>query len=127
MENVRALNFHPPFIKRKLKRGKFEDKANETGLFDAMKDLDSKIIMRYGAKGGKNIDAQSVSSATSGYSQEGFMGNNKDPNEKYYGKFKGLIRIAEKTKMEEYVNTVKKCQEKNGPLCPDFKNLNKYE
>ena len=127
LENVRALNFHPPFIKRKLKRGKFEDKANETGLFDAMKDLDSKIIMRYGAKGGKNIDAQSVSSATSGYSQEGFMGNNKDPNEKYYGKFKGLIRIAEKTKMEEYVNTVKKCQEKNGPLCPDFKNLNKYE
>ena len=53
----------------------------------------------------------------------GQLSKNKD--EKYYGKFKGLIRIVEKEKKLDYEQEIKKCQEQGG--IEKMKNLNIYE
>ena len=124
LENVKELKLKSPFIKSKLKRGRYQDKTNETSLFEAMADINSKILVRYGNNESNNINGDERSSVTlsSGPSQSGFMGDNADDAEKYYGKFKGLIRICEKQQMTEYIQTTSKCSDKT-----QFKNLNKYE
>ena len=133
LENVKELKLKSPFNKAKIRRGKYEDKTNETGLFDALSNVHAKILARFNIgppldlPKDKPEDRKSVSSLSSLPSQEGFMGNNSDISEKYYGKFKGLIRICEKKKFDDYQKTIKETMEKNGELIQDFKNLNKYE
>lgn len=105
LENVNIPQFRikSPFNVGKIRRGKFTDKKNETSLFDALKDEDSKIIYKYT----KDIlPEDDKSSAGSVMSQVGFMpSENKD--QKSYGKFKGLIRIAEKKKWMNIMKLLK--------------------
>ena len=122
LENVKELKLKSPFIKSKLKRGKYQDKTNETSLFEAMADINSKVLVRYGNEVNENGDERSSITLSSGPSQSGFMGDNADDAEKYYGRFKGFIRICEKQQMTEYIETTTKCRDKL-----QFKNLNKYE
>jgi len=123
LENVDVPQFKikSPFNVGKIRRGQFIDKTQETSLFDAMKDTKAKIIHRYGEENIGNEDQRS--SVGSQLSQVGFMSENKD--EKAYGKFKGLIRIAEKGKMTEYEQAIEKSKI-SGNL-GKMKNLNKYE
>ena len=131
LENVKGLKLKTPFLHEYLRRGKYEDKASETGLFDSLSNIDGKILTRFPADGIElPKDRHSVGSELSRSSvpsQEGFMGKNSDEGEKEYGKFKGLIRICEKKKFDEYQKTVKETMEKNGEMISEFKNLNKYE
>jgi len=124
LENVDVPEFKikSPFNVGKIRRGQYIDKVQETSLFDAMKDIKAKIIHRYGEENIENEDQRS--SVGSQLSQVGFMGSqNKD--EKAYGKFKGLIRIADKEKMTKYEEEIKKSKV-SGDI-GKMKNLNKYE
>ena len=128
LENVDVPQFKlkSPFNVGKIRRGKFIDKKNETSLFDAMKDENSKIIYKY-SKELLIDDNKSVSSKGSVLSQVGFMTNNKD--QKSYGKFKGLIRIAEKKKMDEYNSVIElnKSKKEQGGAYANLKNFDKYD
>ena len=126
LENVDIPQFRikSPFNVGKIRRGKFTDQKNETSLFDALKDENSKIIYKYT----KEIIADDDKSSTgSVMSQVGFMTENKD--ERAYGKFKGLIRIADKEKMKEYNEKVElnKNQKLSGGNYVNMKNYDKYE
>ena len=131
LENIKELKLKSPFNKAKIRRGKYIDKKNEIGLFDAMRNMESKILSQFSADPLNTISInnirQTISSVTSGPSQEGFMGNNTDENEKEYGKFKGVIRICEKQKMEMYNKKIAEAVEKAGPISTNFKNFDKYE
>ena len=124
LEYCEELNLKSPFNVRRIRRGKYVDKVQQTFLFDALKDIKSKIIYRY-SKDQIIDDASSQSSKASEPSQVGFL-ERKNKDEKYYGKFKGLIRIVEHKKQEEFENKVKEYREKGGGL-EMLKNLNKYE
>ena len=130
LENVEVPQFSmkTPFNVLKVRRGKFVDKKPETELFDAMKDIKSKIIYRFENKIGErstifNDDRTSIASESS---KKELM-NGKEI-EKSYGKFKGLIRITESEKLENYEKEIKKsienCKYNNAPCI--FKNYNKY-
>ena len=93
--SFRKLNLRSPFNVKKIRRGKFIDKAQAIYLFEAMKDIKSKIIFKYGSE--LTYDEVSRSSKASELSQVGFL-EKKNKDEKYYGKFKGLIRIVEMKK-----------------------------
>ena len=124
LENVDVPEFRikSPFNVRKIRRGRFIDKVEETSLFDAMKDVKAKVIHRYGEE--EILNESQRSSIGSQLSQVGFMGS-QNQDEKSYGKFKGLIRIAEKGKMQEYEEAIKR-NEASGSL-EKMVNLNKYE
>ena len=122
LEYCKELNLKSPFNIRKIRRGKYTDKAQAINLFDALKDVKSKIIFKYGEEL-IHDENSSQSSKASLPSQEGFAGK-KNKDEKSYGKFKGLVRIIEKDKQLEYEQEIKNCQEK-GTL-EKMKNLNKY-
>ena len=130
LENVDVPEFKikSPFNVGKIKRGKYIDKAQETSLFDAMKDIKAKIIHRYEDDNKLNLNinpSESRVTVASELSQGevGFVGGEKD--EKSYGKFKGLIRIAEKGKMQQYEEEIQKSRA-SGRI-GKMVNLNKYE
>ena len=124
LENVDVPEFKikSPFNVGKIRRGKFIDKVQETSLFDAMKDIKAKVIYKYGEE--NNDEEDKRSSIGSQLSQVGFMGS-QNSDEKSYGKFKGLIRIADKIKMDNYEEEIKKNQI-SGRI-GKMVNLNKYE
>jgi hypothetical protein len=124
LENVDVPEFKikSPFNVGKIRRGKYIDKVQETSLFDAMKDIKAKVIYKYEDE--NIVNEENRDSKASELSQVGFLGtSNKD--EKSYGKFKGLIRIAEKGKMQQYEEEIKKSQA-SGRI-GKMVNLNKYE
>ena len=123
LEYCKELNLRSPFKVKKIRRGKYVDKVQVISLFDALKDVKSKVIFRYGEELAPSENS-SRTSKLSELSQEGFL-EKKNKDEKYYGKFKGLIRIVEKDKQLEYEKEIKKCQE-NGDI-EKMKNLNRYE
>ena len=123
LEYCKELNLKSPFNVKKIRRGKYSDKAQVTDLFEALRDIKSKVIYRYGNEIIAD-DASSKNSEASQLSQVGFL-DSKNKDEKYYGKFKGLIRIVEKEKKLDYEQEIKKCQEQGG--IEKMKNLNIYE
>ncbi|MGL4948160.1 MAG: hypothetical protein ACRC42_02120, partial [Mycoplasma sp.] len=134
LESAKVLGLKSPFIRAKLKRGKYEDKKSDTFLFDIMRNIQSKILKRFidPTQPPDNLLGDNKSESSQGVSSNasnvGFMGNKNDPNEKSFGRFKGFIRICEKKKMEEYEKSLKECLSKNGELiAKEYKNLNKYD
>ena len=130
LENVDVPEFSmkTPFNIGKIKRGKYVDKKSETGLFDAMKDIKSKIIYRFNNKIGEHTTVDNRSSVGSeDASKKGFLGD-KSQVEKSYGKFKGLVRVTENSLLREYEKTIEKSKENSKitqtPL--SLKNYNKY-
>ena len=130
LENVEVPEFSmkTPFNIGKIKRGKYVDKKSETELFDAMKDIKSKIIYKFENKVGENttiIDRSSIISDDE--SKRGFIGE-KTPIEKSFGRFKGLIRVTEHKLLEDYEKEIEKSKEMskvtNSKL--SIKNYNKY-
>ena len=130
LENVNAPDFsmRTPFNVGKIKRGKYVDKKSETGLFDAMKDIKSKIIYKFQDKTGERttIIESSRDSVGSESNKKGFMGEKEV--EKSFGRFKGLIRVTENGLLQEYEKTIEKSKENSKatqtPL--SLKNYNKY-
>ena len=124
LEYVEELNMRSPFNVKKIRRGKFVDKAQAIYLFEAMRNIESKILFRYTKDLAYDEVSSGRSSKASELSQVGFM-EKKNKDEKYYGKFKSLIRIVEKDKQLEYEKEIKNSEEKGNKS--KMKNLNKYE
>ena len=122
LENVKCPEFDikSPFNVGKIRRGKYIDKKSETNLFDAMKDVHGKVIHRYG---NESLPEESRKSVGSESSQKGFM-SKSDVDQKMYGKFKGLIRIAQKQEYSGYEQAVEMSRRRNSLV---LKNSNKYE
>ena len=125
--NVPEFNIKTPFNIGKVRRGKFVDKKSETYLFEAMKDLKSKIIYRFQNNVGENTTIIERSSVASEETQKDLMGV-KDQIEKAYGKFKGLVRVTEHKLFEKYEKVIEKSKENSlitqTPI--SLKNYNKY-
>ena len=116
-----------PFNIGKIRRGKFVDKKSETHLFDAMKDLKSKIIYKFENNVGENTTIIDRTSIASEDSKKDIMGV-KEQIEKAYGKFKGLVRVTEHELFEKYEKAIEKSKENSlitqTPI--SLKNYNKY-
>ena len=129
LENVEVPEFtmKTPFNIGKIRRGKFVDKKSETHLFDAMKDLKSKIIYKFENNVGENTTIIDRTSIASEDSKKDIMGV-KEQIEKAYGKFKGLVRVTEHELFEKYEKTIEKSKENSlitqTPI--SLKNYNKY-
>ena len=132
LENVDLPEFSmkTPFNVLKVRRGKFVDKKSETELFDAMKDIKSKIIYRFQNKVGERTTSifnnDDRSSIASDPNKNEFI--NEKEIEKSFGKFKGLIRVTESEKLESYEQEIKRSLENNNKnnKTAIFKNYNKY-
>ena len=130
LEFVKQLKLKTPFNVGKIRRGKFVDKKSETSLFDAMSTVKSKIIYRIENKnpGEQKQDNESRSSIGSANSQ---LAAEKSSAEKSYGKFKGVIRVTEKSLLQEYEAQIAKNKEQmlaTGQQENDkMKNYNKYQ
>ena len=130
LENVNAPEFSmkTPFNIGKVKRGKYVDKKSEIGLFEAMKDMKSKIIYRFKDKIGERTTIVQSGRDSVGSQDDKKEGSGEKEIEKAYGKFKGLIRITEKSLLEKYEKTIEKSKENSKitqtPL--SLKNYNKY-
>ena len=125
LENVKVPQFSmkAPFDVGKVRRGKFVDKKSETELFDAMKNIKSKIIYRFeNEKGEHNSISDRSSNASNNMIEE------KNAIQKSYGKFKGIVRVTENKLLQEYEKTIEKSKENSKitqvPL--SLKNYNKY-
>ena len=129
LENVEVPEFSmkTPFNIGKVRRGKFVDKKSETHLFEAMKDLKSKIIYKFENNIGENTTIIERSSVTSEESKKDVMGI-KEQIEKAYGKFKGLVRVTDHELSEKYEKVIEKSKENSlitqTPI--SLKNYNKY-
>jgi hypothetical protein len=116
-ETTKELGIKSPFYKLSLRRGKFIDRSEETGIFESMRNEDSKIIKKFKNKCGSDIKKADAEENT-----------NKFFDGKDYGGFKGLIRVVKKDKMNEYEEVVKTIRTKgNSNLLQDFKYLLSYE
>ncbi len=116
-DTYKELGIKSPFYKLSLRRGKFIDRREETGIFESMRNEDSKIIKKFKNKCGSDIKKSDAEEDT-----------NKFFDGKDYGGFKGLIRIVKKEKMNEYEEVVKSIRKKgNTNLLQDFKYLLSYE
>ena len=130
LENVNAPEFSmkTPFNIGKIKRGKYVDKKSEIGLFEAMKDIKSKIIYKFKDKIGERTTIVQTSRESVGCQEEKKEASAEKEIEKAYGRFKGLIRITEKNLLEKYEKTIEKSKENSKitqtPL--SLKNYNKY-
>jgi len=126
--NVPEFSMKTPFNIGKIKRGKYVDKKSEIGLFEAMKDIKSKIIYKFKDKIGERTTIVQTSRESVGSQEEKKEASAEKEIEKAYGRFKGLIRITEKNLLEKYEKTIEKSKENSKitqtPL--SLKNYNKY-
>ena len=105
----KVFKLENPFIIRRIRRGEYKDKRKDTFLFDFLVDEDSKKLFEYDDKVPIIIDEKS--SYYSQGSQMTLFDAGKKIHEKHYGKFKGLVRIAEKKKLLEYEAEMKRRKE----------------
>ena len=129
LEKVEELGLACPFFKSRLVRGKYVDEAENQGIFDAMKRVDSKILKKYA------FNEKAFFKAIVGNQleliedeQQELKNMSESFDIKPYGKFKGLVRIAKKEKMREYEEFVQKVARENGGSIPkEFHYLTKFD
>ena len=125
LENVEELNIKSPFYTAYLRRGKDKDKKDETAIFTALSDINSKIIKRY--------DPKDENKPYEEKKQENAEGDNnnivlpKNFIDRGYGKFKAVIRICEKEKMLNFQKSLEKFRAKDEKIISELKNVEKYE
>ena len=131
LEKVKELNFVPPFITCQLVRGKYEDKKNHIDIFDALSDIDNKIVKRFPAKKiiiSKKLKAPIRKLFEEYDEQEALNSIKQSFDTKPYGHFKGLIRIAENDKIKEhndFINNIK--NEFGGKIPKELSFLNEFD
>ena len=90
LEKVDELNIKSPFYTAYLRRGKDKEKKNdESSIFSAINDINNKIIKKYNSQNEAKIPLN-------------LDKNQKNLSDRGYGKFKAVIRICEKEKMEKF-------------------------
>ena len=97
-------------MKCSLVRGKYNDEQSSSDIFDAMKSTDSKIVNQYSSEENELLDMMRQQTlGTTDYAtaeKENMKNLAMSFDLKDYGVFKGLIRIGEKSKMDEYEKCV---------------------
>lgn len=134
LENVKELALGAPFIKCHLLRNKYEDTLSSiTNLLEGVKDENNKIIKKFKPKkpekkGGK---LRAVNNLRMNYREtdEELMRNKELTFDlKNYGYFKGLIRIAEKSKYDEHKQYIQNIIDKyKGELPPELTFLTAFD
>ena len=128
LEHVKELGLRSPFTVSFMRRGKDEDKEDENAIFAAISEKKNKIIKTYTKE-----EVQMTEETKQ--KRERLLKKKKDENggmpkflrNRGYGKFKGVIRICEKKKMDEYQKMISEYRANDPAMIQELKNLNKYE
>ena len=127
LEKVKALKLRPPFITCSLMRNKYVDtQLTSNSLFEAMKNDEGKIIQKFDAKkkektgklrGIKGADNLYMEYSEDKISMQRNQGKTFDLSN--FGCFKGLTRIAEKSKYLEHQKFKNKLLEQYNNKLPE--------
>ncbi len=131
LERVKELGLISPFNSSFVRRGKDNDIKDDTAIFSAISDVSNKIIKSYPLiEDNRTYEEREMEEREN--KKRAFVEALKENivpknlKNRGYGKFKAVIRIAEKKKMEEYEKAMSKY--KNNPeMLKELKNLRKYE
>ena len=152
LENVENEHFSlkTPFNVRKIRRGKYVDKKSETELFDAMSSINGKIIHKFGKENSLNKLDTTKSLTYKSFAtfeeikkkkeerrekkekdkedKKNKMMLSEKKGEKAFGKFKGIIRVTEKTLLKKYEKAIESSKANSNIMKTQFtlKNYNKY-
>jgi len=126
LENVKELNIKSPFYIAYLRRGKDYDQKDETAIFSALNDLKNKIIKKYDSKYENKI-LQDIKLFNDNISSNSDINMPKNLIDRGYGKFKAVIRICEKEKMENFQKSIDNFRAKDQKIISELKNIEKYE
>ena len=126
LENVKELNIKSPFYIAYLRRGKDYDQKDETAIFSALNDLKNKIIKKYDSKYENKI-LQDIKIFNDNISSNSDIIMPKNLIDRGYGKFKAVIRICEKEKMENFQKSIDNFRAKDQKIISELKNIEKYE
>ena len=141
LELVKELKIKSPFYTSYLRRGKDKDKKDETAIFTALSEMNSKIIKTYDPKDDNKKTFQEREELKKQrtkkmelfgglLSQKSVDGNLILPRnlmDRGYGKFKAVIRICEKSKLENFQKEIDKLRTKDEKILKELKNVEKYE
>ena len=142
LESVKELKIKSPFYTAYLRRGKHKDIKDETAIFSALTELNNKIIKIYDPKEENNAHktfeereelqkqrTKKIELFKSLFSKP-ISGENLFPRnlmDRGFGKFKAVIRICEKSKMDNFQKAIDKFRAKDEKLLKELKNVEKYE
>ena len=135
LERVKELKVQTPFHISYVRRGKEEDFTDETAIFSAISEINNKIIKAYplfedkrtyeeiekdklDEKKRKRLEFKELL-------QDSVLPKNLKSRD--YGKFKSVIRIAEKSKMDKYKEVINNYKNDNPEILNQLKNITKYE
>jgi hypothetical protein len=122
LEEVKELDMKSPFYKFPLIRGKFIDRTEENGIFEALRNQENKIVKRFKVKSGEDITRTKTNNL-----EEINIISDDYFEDKEYGTFKGLIRIVEKEKLVEYERMIETIKSKgDSSFLNDFKYLTRF-
>ena len=146
LEENRELNLRSPFTICMVRRTNTIDTSDANNLFSSLGDGDNKIIKNYKPEDEnksyqerqrlkkKNKDKWRTKKLRGRKNQEKENASkNKDEvipkNFRYseYGIFKGVIRVTEKEKMEEYKKAIESFKSQDSGAISKLKNFEKYE
>ena len=130
LENVTELGLASPFISSRLVRGKYVDEAEQTGIFEAVRSVDNKIIKRYSSGNEKAFFQMILGEKLELLNDERQVLKNMSSSFdiKPYGQFKGLVRVAEKSKLKEYEEFIQSVKNTNGGTIPkEYHYLTKFD
>ena len=123
LENVEELKIKSPFYTAYLRRGKDKDKKDETYIFSSLNEIKNKIIKKF-APNDENIIPEDNGINLPENSNLILPKNLMDRG---YGKFKAVIRICEKEKMDNFQKSIDRFRARDTRIISELKNVEKYE
>ena len=140
LEDAIELNIKSPFYTSYLRRGKDKDVKDETAIFTALSEVNNKIIKKYDPKDDyksfeekeKMKQLQTKNSKIFGglikqKIDSGVIVLPKNLMDRGFGKFKAVIRICEKKKMDDFQKEIDKFKSRDEKVMSELKNVDKYE
>jgi hypothetical protein len=140
LELVKELKIKSPFYTSYLRRGKDKDKKDETAIFTALSEISSKIIKTYDPKDDhktfqereelkkqRTRNRELFGGLLSQQSVDGNLVLPRNLMDRGYGKFKAVIRVCEKSKLENFQKEIDKLRTKDEKILKELKNVEKYE
>lgn len=125
LEKITEFDFKSPFYTIPLKRGKYVDRSDETGIFDALKNQENKILKRFKTISGDDNDIVNNNSTNL---EDANLIHDSHLEDKEFGEFKGLIRIIEKSKLKEYEKMIESIKSKgDSNFLKEFKYLTRFD
>ena len=140
LEKVNELKIQSPFYTAYLRRGKDKDTKDETAIFTALSETNNKIIKKYDPEDdNKTYEEKEQLKQFQTKNSKMFSGLIKkqleDANivlpknllDRGFGKFKAVVRICEKKKMDDFQKEIEKFKSKDEKIMSELKNVDKYE